>query len=195
MASHGLIDAYVARLARRLPADTVDELADGLTETWRRHVTEGLAPDRAARAAIAEFGAADRVADEFVRQAPGRRTARLLLASGPVMAACWSAGLVTAQAWTWPIKPPIALGFGLALLIVALALLAAATSRHSYRRTHLGIVGALALVVLDAVAVVAVAIVAPPFVWPLAVAIPASLARIGLTLRALPPRALVQADT
>ena len=37
MASHQLIDAYLGSVAPRLPADTVDELADGLTETYRRH--------------------------------------------------------------------------------------------------------------------------------------------------------------
>jgi len=70
MAGHQLIDAYLAGLARRLPADTVDELADGLLETWHHYLGDGLTPDRAARAAIAEFGAADRIADEFVAQAP-----------------------------------------------------------------------------------------------------------------------------
>ena len=34
MASHDLIEAYLAELRRRLPADTVDELADGLIETY-----------------------------------------------------------------------------------------------------------------------------------------------------------------
>lgn len=36
MASHHLIQEHLAELARHLPADTVDELADGLIETWQR---------------------------------------------------------------------------------------------------------------------------------------------------------------
>jgi hypothetical protein len=186
MASHVLIDAYVAGLAARLPAGTVDELADGLIETWQRHLANGLTPDRAARAAIAEFGTTDRIADEFVAHAPGRRTARLLLATGPVMGVCWGASLITAKVWTWPIQAPIAAAYVVALSAVVVALLAAATSRHSYRRTRFGTAGALGLVVLDAAMIVAVAVLAPLVVWPMAVAIPASLARIGLTIQALP---------
>ncbi len=186
MASHQLIDSYLAGLAGRLPADTVDELADGLTETWQHHLANGLSPDQAARATIAEFGTADRIADEFVAQAPGRRIARLLLATGPVMGGCWGVTLITAKVWTWPIQPPLAAAYALALLMVVLALLTAATSRHSYRRTRLGAAGALTLVVLDAAMIAGVAVLAPLLVWPMAVAIPASLARIGLTVRALP---------
>ena len=44
MASHQLIDDYLARLAQRLPADAVDELADGITETWQHHLAAGRSP-------------------------------------------------------------------------------------------------------------------------------------------------------
>jgi hypothetical protein len=186
MASHHLIDTYLAGLAQRLPANTVDELADGLVETWQHHLGNGEPTDQAARAAIAEFGAADRIADEFVAQAPGRRTARFLLATGPVMGVCWGTSLIAAKVWTWPIPRPIAAIYAAALLTVVAALVAAATSRHSYRRTRLGNAGALALLVLDAAMIVAVTVLAPVLVWPMAAAIPASLARIGLTLRSLP---------
>jgi hypothetical protein len=191
MASHPLIDAYLASLAGRLPADTVDELADGLIESWQHHVLVGLSPEAAAQAAIAEFGAVDRITDEFVAQAPGRHTARLLLATGPVMAICWGTGLITAKVWTWPIQIPIAVAYGLALLAVVGALLAAATSRHSYRRTRLATAGAFALAVLDTAMIAAVVALAPLIAWPMAVAIPASLARIGLTIHIL-PRPLTQ---
>jgi len=186
MASHQLIDTYLAGLAERLPADTVDELADGLVETWQHHLASGLTSDRAARAAIAEFGAADRITDEFVAHASGRRTARLLLATGPVMGACWGTSLIAAQVWTWPIPQPIAAAYAASLLIVVAALITAATSRHSYRRTRLGNAGALALVVLDAAMLAAVTMLAPMLAWPMAAAIPASLARIGLALQSLP---------
>ena len=186
MASHQLIEDYLADLARRLPADTVDELADGLIETWQHHRDAGREPFEAARAAIADFGPADRVADEFVAQAPGRRMARLLLASGPIMAVCWGPSLIAARAWTWPVPRPVEAAYLLAFLAVVATLLVAAASRHSYRRTRLGLAAAAVLVVLDVIMVVAAAVLAPVFVWPMAVAIPASLARVGLALRSLP---------
>ena len=73
------------------------------------------------------------------------------------------------------------------LLAVVAALGAAASSRCSYRRTRLGGVGGLGLLVLDAALLVGVVLLAPALVWPMAVAVPVSIARIGLILRALPP--------
>jgi hypothetical protein len=189
MASHQLIDAYVASLAERLPPDTVDELADGLVETWQHYLAGGLAPTPAAHAAIAEFGAPHRIEDEFVARASGRRTARLLLATGPIMGACWGTSLVSAKVWTWPIPGPVGIGYALSLLGVVAVLITAATSRHSYRRTRLGTTGGLALAVLDGAMIAAVATLAPTLVWPMAVATAASLARIGFAIRSL-PRAL-----
>jgi hypothetical protein len=186
MASHQLIDAYLAGLARRLPADTVDELADGLIETWHHHLSDGLAPERAAIAAIAEFGAADAVADEFVAQAPGRRTARLLLLTGPVMGICWGTSLVATRVWTWPVPPALGLAYPAALLATVALLVAAATSRRSYRRARLGGVAALVLIVLDAAMIGAVGMLAPTVGWLLAVAVAASVVRIGWTVRTLP---------
>jgi hypothetical protein len=188
MASHPVIDAYRARLARTLPSETVDELTDGLLETWEHHLTDGLRPEHAARAAIADFGDADRVADEFVAQAPGRRMARLLLATGPIMGVCWGTSLIAAKVWTWPIPPVAGAAYGTALLAVVAFLLVAATSRHSYRRTRLGLAGAGWLCVLDAAMIVAVATIAPTVVWPMTIAIPASLARIGFSIRSMPKR-------
>jgi hypothetical protein len=94
----GYLDAYLAHLARHLPADVVDELADGLTETRQHHLDGGLSPTDAARAAIAEFGDPDQTIRAFVTQAPGRRIARTLLATGPLMALCWAPSLITAHA-------------------------------------------------------------------------------------------------
>jgi hypothetical protein len=186
MASHQLIDAYVAHVARRLPADTVDELADGLIETWHYYLGDGLTADQAARAAVAEFGAADSVADEFVAQAPGRRTARLLLLTGPVMAACWGTSLIATKVWTWPIPPVLGLAYPAVLLATVALLVAAATSRRSYRRTRLGGLASLVLILLDAAMITAVGMLAPMAVWLMAVAVAASVARIGWTIRALP---------
>jgi hypothetical protein len=186
MASHQLIDDYIARLAGRLPAEVVDELGDGLTETWQHYLDQGRGPDEAAHAAIAEFGSADLVADEFVAQSHGRRTARLMLASGPIMALCWGPSLVAAKVWTWPVPRLAAAAYALAFVAVVASLLVAASSRHSLRSTKLGVAGSFVLMGLDAAMVTAAVALTPAFVWPLAVAIPASLARIGLGVRLLP---------
>ncbi|SIM56828.1 permease prefix domain 1-containing protein [Micromonospora cremea] len=186
MASHQLIDAHLGVLARRLPSGTVDELADGLTETWRHHLAAGLPPADAARAAIAEFGTVDQITDAFVVHSPSRRTARMLLATGPLVGASWGATLVAAHAWSWPVPAPAAAVFGLTLLAVVASLITAATSRRSYRRARLGDAGGLGLVALDVAMVAAVLLVAPTLVWPMLVAVPVSLARIGLTLQSLP---------
>ena len=71
MAGHHLIAAYLTALTRRLPADPVDELRDGLTETYQRHRLAGLDPDAAARAAVTEFGEPELVIAAFV---PDQRT-------------------------------------------------------------------------------------------------------------------------
>lgn len=186
MASHQLIDDYVGSLRERLPADAADELTDGLLETWQAHLGGGLTAERAARAAIAEFGTADRITDAFVAHSPGRRIARLLLATGPVMGACWGTGLITAKAWSWPIPPALGASYAIALLTVVAVLVAAASSRHSYRRTRLGGVGALILVGLDGAMIATVAALALPLMWPMAIAVTASIARIGLTINLLP---------
>ena len=44
MAGHQLIDDYLTSLARRLPDEVVDELADGLAETFQHHRDTGLVP-------------------------------------------------------------------------------------------------------------------------------------------------------
>ncbi|MFI5489095.1 permease prefix domain 1-containing protein [Micromonospora echinaurantiaca] len=186
MASHQLIDAHLNALARRLPPDAVDELADGLTETWQHHLAAGLSPTDAARVAITEFGSVDQIAHAFVVQSPSRRTARRLLATGPLVGVCWGTTLVVAHAWNWPVPPPAAALLGIALLAVVATLITSATSRHSYRRARLGDAGGLGLVALDVVMVAAILLAAPTPVWPMLVAVPVSLARIGLTLRSLP---------
>ena len=186
MAGHRLIDASLTALARRLPADAVDELADGLTETYQRHLSGGLAPDAAAGAAIAEFGDPDLIIAAFVRQSPGRRLARKLLGSGPVVGGCWGAALITGHAWTWPVPALARIGFGLTLLAVVAALVLAATTRRSYRLTRLTTASGLGLIVLDTAALACVALAPPAFTWPLAGAVLASLARLTLTARTLP---------
>jgi hypothetical protein len=187
MSDNPLIDTYLAQLARRLPTDVVDELADGLTDTYHRHLTGGATPHSAARAALAEFGDAAEITTAFTLQSPGRRTARMLLATGPAVGACWAAALITGHAWAWPVPVLARVGVALLLLAVVATLATAATRRHSYARTRtMVIVGGLALLTLDAAALTGVAVTAPALAWPLALAACASLTRIGLTVRALP---------
>jgi len=181
-----LITGYVSGLRRRLPAALAEEAAAGLLETYEHHLAAGAGDHDAARAALAEFGDLATVVDEFTRQAPGRRAARLLLATGPVAGACWAAALVIGRAWTWPVPATIRLGFGAALLLAVVGLAAAATSRHSYRRIRLAWIAGLIILALDATAVTAVLFAAPDRTWVLSLAAAVSLGRIAVTARTLP---------
>jgi hypothetical protein len=191
MPGDDLITAYLRDVARGLPAGTVEELTDGLYETYEHHLAAGVDDQAAAQAAIAEFGDAGQIADAFVRDAPGRRAARRLLVTGPAVGVCWGAALIVARLWTWHIPVTARLGVGTALAIVVLILATAATSRHSYRRTRLAIVGGAGLVVLDAVMITGVLVLAPALTWLLIAAILVSVGRIGFAVRSL-PRTLVR---
>jgi hypothetical protein len=186
MAGHHLIDAYLDELARWLPVDAVDELDDGLTETYQRHRLASLTPDAAARAAIAEFGEPELVIAAFVRQAPGRRAAWALLGSGPVVGLCWGAVLIVGHAWIWPIPTVLRVVFGLTLFAMISMLVLAATGRRSYRRTRLAAGAGLGMIGLDGAILTTLVLIGPPFAWPMALAVPASLARMALTARVMP---------
>jgi hypothetical protein len=185
VAGHQLIDDYLAELVRRLPADAVDELADGLEEAFRHHQRRGLSAAGAAAAATSEFGNPDLIVREFIRQAPGRRAALALLASGPLFAGLWGSSLISAQAWTWPIPLGAAAAFGATLLAVVATLVIAVLSR-SYQRTKLTGPACALLAALDGAMIAAIAMTAPALSWPMALAIPASIVRIGLALRTVP---------
>lgn len=182
MPRHRLIDDYL-RVLRTLPAGVIDELADGLVETYDRHRARGRAPDDAARATIEEFGAPDQVLAAFDRIAPGRRLSRLLLALGPFVGLCWGAALVSARAWTWPIPAWTPVTLGAALAAVIALLLAAAYGRRLRRAAPLAAGGVL---LIDAAAICGVLATAPTIPWPLRAAILGSLARACLTARTLP---------
>ncbi len=96
MADHDLIRGYLDELARRLPAGAVEELADGLEETYQHHRRRGLSATDAARSAIAEFGHPRRVTTAFAHQSAGHRTAIALLATAPVFALLWCPGSAAA---------------------------------------------------------------------------------------------------
>ena len=185
-----LITGYVSGLHRGLPAALAKEAAAGLLEAYEHHLASGAGDDEAARAALAEFGDLALVVGEFVRQAPGRRAARLLLASGPVAGCCWAAALIADHAWTWPVPAAIRLSFGAALLLAAVGLAAAATSRRSYRRTRLTAIASLIILALDSTAVAAFLLAAPARTWILSLAAIVSLGRIAFTARTLPRLAI-----
>lgn len=185
MADHPLIEDYLAILAERLPIDAVEELTDGLEETFQRNLARGMRPDHAARAAIVEFGQPAQVTAAFARYAPGRRAAVRLLATGPIFAALWGSTLITAQAWIWPIPLAAAIVFGATLLTVV-GVLVAVASTDNPRTTRLTAPAGATLMLLDLGMLATVAFVAPAVTWPMALAIPASLARIALTAQNLP---------
>jgi hypothetical protein len=181
-----LIDGYLAGLRRRLPAPIAEEAAAGLLETYQHHLAPEAGDQQAARAALAEFGDLTTVAGEFTRQAPGRRAARSLLATGPVAGACWAAALIGGHAWTWPVPATARLAFGAVLLLAALTLLAAATSQHSYQRTRLATLASPLILALDVTAITAAPLAAPALTWTLAAAVAISLGRIAFTAWTLP---------
>jgi hypothetical protein len=187
VAGHELITAHLDTLAARLPAQAVEELADGLEVTFEQHLAKHGDPTIAARAALDEFGDADLITAAFLRESQGRRTARALLATGPVMGVVWGATLITSHAWTWPVPPPIRLLYAAALVMAVLALVVAARETFSYRRSRrAALVGMVGLVLLDGLMLTAVAVLTPTATWPVTVAVTASSIRILGTSRALP---------
>jgi hypothetical protein len=187
MPGPGLIEGYRAVLSAQLPASIVDELADGLAETYHNYLDQGLAHGAAARAAVAEFGEPALVVAAFTRASPARRAARRLLMTGPVVGACWGAVLVADRAWAWPVPVAVSALAGVTLA-GAVALLAAAALLPAYRPARRAAAAACAtLSVADIAAVAAVAVLARHAPWPVLLAVPASTARVAFTARAMRP--------
>ncbi|MFD8079120.1 permease prefix domain 1-containing protein [Streptomyces sp. NPDC059718] len=184
MATPHLIDAYLDALRDRLPADIAAELADGLLASYDDLRDQGLAPDAAAKAAIADFGTLEQVTNAFAHIAPGRRLARRLLATGPLVGGCWATVLLTTPTWhTMPAAAHAALPL---TLLVVVSLLAVAW-RGPYRGIRPAAIAAgTSLLTLDAAALAMLALLAPTLTGPLLLAATASACRFALTLRALP---------
>ena len=89
-----LIGDYLTDLSAQLPAPIVAELADGLDQTHQRHLGQGLSTDAAATAAVAEFGEPHVLIAAFTFASPARGAARRLLATGPLVGACWGTALI-----------------------------------------------------------------------------------------------------
>jgi hypothetical protein len=99
------------------------------------------------------------------------------------MAVCWASALIASKVWTWPIPHPVAALYAVALLATVAAVLVAATAGHSYRRTRLGGVAAVVIVLLDLAMIGAVSAFVPTVAGLTLVAILASLVRVGFAVR------------
>ena len=148
-------------------------------------LAEGLAPDLAARSAVAEFGEPELIVAGFARVNPARRAARTLLGLGPVVGACWVVALVTSRAWAVPLPARMLAGLTLAAVIALLATSALGTRYRLAART--GAAGFLGVIALDGSLLASVAIAGVPLTWVLAVAMAASAARLCYAARALRP--------
>jgi len=185
MAEPCLISDYLATLSAHLPPQLVEELADGLDQTYRHYVQQGLADDAAAEAAMAEFGEPQMIVSAFARTSPARHAARRLLATGPVVGACWAAALVTGRAWAWPVPTGARIGFGVALITV-ISLLASAALGSRYRTIgRAGTAGCAGIAALDTAMLIFVTVTVPAMAWPLTLALTVSAARIIFTTRTL----------
>lgn len=182
MAEPSVISSYLEALSKRLPAEIVDELADGLAETQQAYMRRGLDPDPAADAATAEFGEPDVIVACFTASNPARLIARRLLSIGPAVGACWTAALITSRAWDWPALAvaPVLVLLGLTLIVTIGLLAAAALSRAYLLATRAGLAACATTTAID-VAVITGVIATAPAITPLtAVAIAASTARIAV---------------
>jgi hypothetical protein len=177
-----LIRGYLEVLAAQLPGPIVEELTDGLTETYRSFRSRGLSADAAAEAAVAEFGSAEEILAGFARVNPARQAARRLLGLGPVVGGCWVAALVTSRVWPGPWPAELVLGLALASCI---GLLAVAALGSRYRvAVYSGVAGCVGFAALDASLIVGVLVVAGFASWVTAIAMAFSSARIAFCARA-----------
>ena len=185
MAEPRLIHDYLAGLSAQLPAAIVDELAGGLTDTYRCYLRQGQAPDTAARSAVAEFGEPRVIVAAFARVHPTRRTARRLLATGPAVGTCWAAVLITGQAWQWPTSVPARILLGLMLIIAIGSLAAGAFGTHYQLAARAGIVGCAGIAALDTAMITGAMFVIPSITWITMAALAASTVRVTFSGRAL----------
>jgi hypothetical protein len=187
MAEPRLIGSYLAVLAAQLPAPIVEELADGLTETHRSYLRQGLAPDRAAESAVAEFGEPQAIVAEYARVNPARRAARRLLGIGPVVGACWTVALITSRAGSWPVPLEARILIGLALVTIIGLLAAAALSTRYRLAARAGVAGCIGIATLDAVLITGAVLADASLTWVMVGAMVASTARIAFAARSLVP--------
>ena len=185
MPQASLTTDYLTALSAQLPATVVEELADGLGQTQQRYLSEGLTPDAAAGAAMAEFGEPQVIVAAFTRLSPARHAARRLLAAGPLVGGCWAAALITGRAWTWPVPGAARILFGAALISVIGLLAAAAFGRRYRSARRAGAAGCAGITALDSIMLITVMVAIPVLIWPVILAAAASAARLTFSARAL----------
>jgi hypothetical protein len=187
MPGTSLTSNYLTALSAQLPAPIVEELADGLNQTRQHYLRQGLDPQAADRAAVAEFGEPAVIVAAFIREFPARRTARTLLATGPAVGAFWAIALISSRAWTWPVPVAVPLLLGL-VLIAVIGLLATAGFGSQYKRaSRTGAAGRAGITALDAAILITVTLADPALIWPLIPAVTASATRLIFTARTLRP--------
>jgi hypothetical protein len=179
MAEHRLIAAYRDDLLAHLPAHLADEVSDGLADAHDKYIGQGLNPDQAASAAIAEFGNAGVVAEAFRRACPAWRVARALIMTGPLVGGCWAAALIADRAWQWPIPIAVRLLVGVILAGSVLLLVASALARRYQQVCRAGLAGCLGLAALDVCVITTAVLLAPSRQWWLVVATSASALRLA----------------
>jgi hypothetical protein len=187
MSEPRVIRDYLAVLAAQLPASIAEELADGLAETYQSYLRQGLAPDLAARSAVADFGDPHVIVAAFARVNPARRGARRLLLTGPVVGGCWAVVLITGRAWAWPVPLLARIGLGLTLLMVIGLLTAAALGTRYGTAARAGIAGCLGIIALDVTMITGMTLVTSSMTWITLAAMAASTARIALSMQTLRP--------
>ena len=185
MPQASLTTDYLTALSAQLPATVVEELADGLGQTQQRYLSEGLTPDAAADAAMAEFGEPQVIVAAFTRLSPARHAARRLLAAGPVVGGCWAAALITGRAWTWPVPGAARLLLGAALIAVISLLATAAFGRRYLSARRAGAAACAGITALDSIMLITVMLAIPVLIWPVILAAAASAARLTFSARAL----------
>jgi len=184
---HPLLAAHLSELAAQLPGDVVEELTDGLLATYDRHTASGATPDTAAAATVVEFGDAATIARHFRRLAPGRHLARLLLATGPPVGACWAAALISEHAWRWPVALPLKILLAALLAVLVATMVTVSLARYPYRRlNHLAAGAGLGLLAMDTTLLTTLIALSPSLEGPPLLAVLASTARITLTGTRLP---------
>jgi hypothetical protein len=150
-AAEQVIGSYLAEVADRLIGpprarrDVLAELGAGLADAADAYRSAGLAPDQAVRAALAEFGRPEQVADGFraeLTAAQARRTALALLRTGPLVGLLWLGAALASRIgaqlvspWHWASMPASArlvthlAGIAFAIAIGSALVTVAATGR------------------------------------------------------------------
>jgi hypothetical protein len=199
-----LPDAYCRDLAARLRGprrrreQILAELRDGLDHAVSDHIANGLTDTEAAKAAIAEFGTPDAVADAFAGElatAYARRTIALFVLTGPLVGIWWLL-LLQPHPWRTGLIALILAIPVIPLIPIAIATAAAALAttgrlmrwlpESSPRRALTAAIAIAALVLLGDLTVLAVYAGSKMPAQPLAaLAITASLLRITCSITTL----------